>query len=1148
MNITDTGALAEELSRGKIPSLREWMQILKLAERLKEKRLKEEAAERDRIRCEEEKKKHEKLISEITSMDLPVSWDNPYAGTEAAAGISVQSAPDGLIMSIHNLGRVDIEYIALICGQSYKEVITTLKGSIFQNPDTWQECFYKGWETADSYLSGNLMHKYHEAEKANKKYADYFFDNLAAIKAVLPPACSHEDIYITLGSPWVPPGIIDLFMEHLFGECYIEVRGVKKKQSEYYSTKVKYEEITGTWYIPEKNRYGGSVKVKRTYGTSKISALYILEKSLNMQIIKIYDEIPSKSSKAGKKKVLNQDETINACEKQQKIIMAFRDWVWRDEARKKQLEQIFYETYGTCLKRNFNGSFLAFPGKSDKVEIRPYQKDAVAKILFTPNVLLAHEVGAGKTYVMIAAGMELRRMGISKKNMYVVPNNILRQWQTMFLELYPNAGILVIAPKDFTPDKRELVLERIQSDDYDAIILSYSSFGLIPLSREHYKNAFDEQLKRIEDALSQNKDVMGKLWKRKSKLEETMKQINAVLNASLPSICFDELGINTLFVDEAHNYKNLTIQSKIDNILGLNKKGSNKCNEMLEKVRCIQKNNDGRGVVFATGTPVTNSITDLFVMQTYLQYGELQLLNIDLFDNWAGMFAEKTNDFEINVTTSGYRIATRFARFHNLPELTSLLAQTADFLRCPHSEEIPAFSGYTDRLIGRTKELENYIDGLSRRADDIKNGLVPRSVDNMLKITTDGRKAALDIRLVDNKLPFNRQSKAAVCSEWTAYIYNKTAKNKSSQIIFCDTSIPKDNFNMYDEIKRLLIGANIPPKDIAFIHDYDTGKEKEELFRKMQAGEIRILVGSTFKLGIGVNVQRKLIAIHHLDIPWRPADMVQREGRILRQGNQNKKIAILRYISEGSFDAYSWQLLETKQKFIVDLLSGFAATRSSGDIDNTVLNYAEVKALAIGDPLIKKRIEAANELMRINALNKNMVDSRLKLEMEHRALPGRLTAIRQLIENAQSDLNRYQINMIPIKQMKNRDLLRKALHRELNENILCGEERPLFEYQGFKVILPQNMIEEKPFVWLKGQGRYMVELSGAETGNLIRIDNRLNTLNELIAEQKDEFEKLIARQKEIKDELSKKESFADEIAELKASLEKIDKELGVNKK
>ena len=1147
MNITDTEALAEELSKGEIPSRFEWLQILEEAEKLKGKRLKEEAAERRRIKLEEEKKKHERLMSEITSMDLPLEWSNTYAGTEAAAGIAVQSAADGLIVSIHNLGRVDIEYISMICGQSCKEVISALKGSLFQNPDTWQECFYKGWETADNYLSGNLMRKYRAADKANTKYSGYFSDNLSAIKAVLPPACSYKDIYITLGSPWVPVKIIDEFIKYLFGDSYARRKKGRYKKRGHDSLKVEYETITGTWHIPDKDRYGNAIKVTRVYGTLRMNALHILEKTLNMQTIKIYDEIPSPACKSGKKRILNQDETINACEKQQKIAGAFCVWVWQDEARKEQLEEIFYETYGACLKRNFEGGFLTFPGKSDKVEMRPYQKDAVAKILFTPNVLLAHEVGAGKTYVMAAAGMELRRMGISKKNMYVVPNNILRQWRTMFLELYPDAKLLVIAPKDFTPDKRQAALERIRNDDCDAIILSYSSFELIPLSKEHYKDAFNVQLERIENVLSQSNDIEGRLWKRKKKLEEAMEQIAAVLYASLPGIYFDDLGINTLFVDEAHNFKNLSIDSKIDHILGINKTGSNKCNEMLEKVRCVQKNNDGRGVVFATGTPITNSITDVFVMQTYLQYGELRLLNIDLFDNWAGMFAEKTSEFEINVTTSGYRIAARFARFHNLPELTSVFAQIADFLRCPHSDDLPVFSGYTNRLIGKTKELENYITGLSTRADAVKSGLVPRQADNMLKITTDGRKAALDIRLVDNTLPFNRQSKAAVCAEWAAYIYNRTVKNRSTQIIFCDFSIPKDDFNMYDEMKRLLTVANVPPHEIAFIHDYDAEKDKEELFKKMQAGEIRILLGSTFKLGIGVNVQKKLIAIHHLDIPWRPSDMAQREGRIIRQGNENKKVAILRYISEGSFDAYSWQLLETKQKFIVDLLGGFSAARSSGDIDSTVLNYAEVKALAIGNPLIKKRIEITNELMRVNALNKNMAESRINLELERRALPGRLSGIRQTIKNAESDFVRYRQKMILPKEMKNRDALRKLLHNGLSGNILSPRENLLLDYQGFKVILPPNMIFEKPFVWLEGQGRYMVELGDTETGNLIRIDRRLNTLGEFIAEQKDELEKLTARQKEVEGELSKKESFADEIAGLRTQLEKVDKELGVNK-
>ena len=1130
---------------------------LRAAKRTAEKHEENERRRREKEELErkarEEKEKKEAHIREVTCMDLPLDWENAFNQDVRTQGIHADSISDGLIFSLSNLGRVDIEYISSITGEDYKTIIGALKGSIYQNPETWGECFYKGWETSEEYLSGNMMRKWKAAKEADKEYDGYFADNVKAIEKVLPPTVATKDIYVTLGSPWVPADIIDDFIEHLLGDWRRYWYSIDNEED--FNTK--HDELTGTWEIPFKSRYNHDVKVTRTYGTDRINALHILERTLNMKSVAVTDEVVCNTNSSGKKRVINRSETILAIEKQNKMIKAFQKWVWEDEGRKERLETIFENNFSCIRRRIFDGSFLRFPNMSPAISLYPYQKDAVARILFTPNTLLAHDVGSGKTYVMIAAAMEMRRMGLSEKNMFVVPNNIVGQWKNIFYAMYPSANILCVEPKSFAPSKRESVLERIRDVDFDGIIIAYSCFERIPLSKEYYqKQLIDEQELIAEIAGKKNK-ATSRLKKKQEAVSKALSELAVTMDDLYNGVYFDDLGITRLFVDEAHNFKNVPIETKADKVLGISASGSKKCKDMMDKVHMVQKKNDGAGVVFATGTPITNSITDAFIMQMYLQSGELAMLDLQNFDSWIGMFAERSTEFEIDVDTSSYRLAPRFSKFHNLPELTSLLSSIADFHQVDTSVGIPKIDGYTDALVSKTNEFADYLKDISQRAENVRKGYVSRKDDNMLKITMDGRKAALDLRLVDPNAVFTYQSKVARCVENVADIYFRTTAQKSVQIIFCDTSTPKTGFNIYDEVKTMLQSKGIPADKIAFIHDAETEAQRNAMFAEVRNGDIRVLLGSTFKLGLGVNIQDKLIALHHIDVPWRPADMTQREGRILRQGNTNSKVQIFRYITEGSFDAYSWQLLETKQRFITGLLSGSLTERSGKDIEDTVLDYAEVKALAVGNPLVKERVKTANELSRYLTLQRKLVDSRIRMEKELLEMPGKISNQENNIAQCEADIAFYNgwkqenpesvDSKVKKEATEKRKHLREYIHSSLIGYVLEPKEKVLTTYRGFEIILPANMTREKPYIWLKRNGRYYVELGDTNTGNLIRIDNFLDDLQKHFDKLKNGFAKLQEREYQLKEELKKHESFSDEIEECRKKLEILNKKLGVDK-
>lgn len=1080
-------------------------------------------------------------VEEVTSMDLPLGWENVFDTDESTIGIEAASVSDGLIKSLNQLGCVDIEYISTITGKDYKTVIGELKGSIYQNPDTWGECFFKGWETEEEYISGNISSKLQSAYIANEEYNGYFNDNVIALEKALPAPVSPDDIYVTLGSPWVPVDVIREFVLQLF---------VRSSKYNYQWMKygllinVRHDDMTGTWEVEWPNYYRFGYDIMEKYGTKRRDPVDILKRTLNMQSVAVYDIKKSNSTKSGKVSVLNKEETVLAIEKQKQLIEDFQKWIWADEERKMRLLEIYEKKYLCIKQRHFNGSFLEFPNMNPDIELFPYQKNAVARILFTPNTLLAHDVGSGKTYVMIAAGMELRRMKQADKNLYVVPNNIIGQWKSIFLSMYPEAKILIVEPKNFTPAKRKDVLKEIRDEDYDGIIMAYSCFNQISISAKCQLEMLNLELKKLEETAQNPNARTNRILNRIEKLKE--KKLEKQCEKEEDTIFFDELGISRLYVDEAHNFKNVPIDTKIDSVMGISKTGSKKCQDMMDKVRIVQRQNMGKGVVLATGTPITNSITDAYIMQSYLQSGQLAILELQSFDSWVGMFAEKTTNFEIDVDTSTYRMATRFSKFYNLPELTTMLASIADFHQVDDSAGIPVHNGYVDATVKKTKDFSEYLKYISKRAEDVRNGHISRSEDNMLKITTDGRKAALDLRLVDNAARFTVISKVFMCAENVASIYKNATASKSTQLIFCDTSTPKSGFNMYDELKQLLLKLKVDEKDIAYIHEATTESKREQLFEMVRKGEIRILIGSTFKLGLGVNVQDKLIALHHLDIPWRPADMVQREGRILRQGNENAAVQIFRYITEGSFDAYSWQLLETKQRFIADLLSGSIEQREGTDIDDTVLNYAEVKALAIGSPLIRERVELSNELSRFQILQRKLVAARLQYKKELSEMPELINRLRDLIPKCKDDSEFFWANAKEY-DSDEKKAIRAQIHQATHTEEVTKEEQVVCEYQGFEVVVPARVSVVHPIIKLRRSGEYSVELTNTEFGGMQRIDRCLDDLKKRYEDLVKRLNDTLSKQKFMQSELDKNEDYVEKIMELKTKIEAIDKRLGVDK-
>lgn len=912
----------------------------------------------------------------------------------------------------------------------------------------------------------------------------------------------YTDIEVSLGVPWVSKTIISDFIYFLrTGNEAFAATGKMLK------TYVSYEPMTGYWYVEDKNLWGRDgvdrKQLEHTYGLPSYNALYILEAALNLREIRRETE----------------EETLAALEKQEVIEKLFKEWVWQDEDRRWEIEEAYNRIFQGCRAKEYSGRELKFPEMSPDVTLFDYQKDAVMRVISEKNTLLAFDVGAGKTYIMIAAAMKMRQEGKSRKNLFVVPNHIVGQWELIFKQMYPAAKVLSVGPGAFRPQLRQKVLGQIQRGDYDGIIMAYSCFEMIPLSEKYLMEQMKQKLRGLDTSLPERHPpgIGPAVDREKEYLGKQIADLISMLKGPADAITFDQLEINTLFVDEAHNFKNIPLRSNLKRISGINITGSKKCLEMLHKVRYVQDNNQGRGAVFATGTPLCNSISDTYAMQMYLQYDKMKETHLDRFDNWVKSFAKPERVCEIDVDTSKYRYVLRFARFFNLPELSRLFSQIAAFYAVDDKEGIPRLERYSDVILSRNAALQGYMDQLCQRSEKIRARQVDKTADNMLKVSTDGRKAALDLRLVRQEQPSGETSKVWRCVQQVVETYKE--HDGCSQIIFCDYSTPKtEKFNIYDELKQELMKQGVPSKEIAFIHSCRSEAEKVRLFEKVNCGAVRVLLGSTFKLGIGANVQTRLKAIHHLDVPWRPSDMVQREGRILRRGNRYQEIKIFRYIAEGSFDSYSWQLLETKQRFISQFLSGSEYQRSASDLEENVLTYAQVKALAISQPLMKVLAEKENELRRLQLLSDNYVHTQELQRQTIAEQKNQLTILEKSLAAAEQNVSFVSGISADGFQAAYRNV--KAI---LTEDVVLGRTVSLPELSvlGFGIAIPgvEQQNAKKPYIVLSRNGAdYPIDMGPSSAGNARRVVNFLKRFHELpkrIGEQRDECLREIERLKEL---------------------------------
>ncbi len=1057
---------------------------------------------------------------DLDVIDMELDW-NETIQNKVEVDIHVDNVSDGLIYSLRNLGKVDIEYISKICDVSIDTVIEKLKGSIYQDPEEWQNCYYKGFKTADEYLSGNLLIKLQKASYANLKFNNRFKDNVEALKSIMPPAVKSGEIYYTLSSPWIPKHIIQEFFnsEFLF-------RNDGKDN-------LIYDDLTNEWKIlVPASRINYLINYK--YGTNRISALKIFEHLLNSKNIAIYDTLKILDKT---KRVLNQEETQLALNKAEELNNYFKTYINRRDYLLDELVEAYNDKFAYTVSRTYNGDFLEFPGINPNVTLFKSQRDAIARIIFTNNTLLCYEVGSGKTYIMIAAGEELLRIGLSKKNLYVVPNNIVKQWENDYKYLYPNSKVLVAKTTDFSPDKIKATLKKIKDDDSKAIIIAHSSFDNIILSRQEEMTSI---LNKI-DVLSKEKQTKY-IMTRIENLKEEYQRIDSLGN---DYTSFKELGITRLFIDESPNYKNIPLTTNRGYIKGINLEGSKKC-EHLKSICNYINSLDDTGIILATGTPISNSISDIYSVQEYLQKGELKLLDINTFDDWLNMFCEEVDEFEIDLDSSKYRPVKKLSKFHNLPELTSILSSVAAFYYDNNKAGLPKFNGYTDVKVSKSSELKAYIENLSTRLDLIRAHKVNLKDDNLLKITTDGRKAALDLRLIDENLYRGYvDNKVTACSLKAVNMYLNTKSFNGTQLIFCDTSVPGKSFNIYDELKKTLINYGIPENEIVYIHDATTDKKRDQLFKTMNEGKVRILIGSTMKLGTGVNVQDKLCAIHHLDIPWRPSDMVQREGRILRMGNKCDEVFIFRYITEGSFDAYSWQILENKQKFIGELLNNSLNERTREDIQDSVLNYGEIKALAIGNPKLQEHVKLKNKIVKTRMLQKKYNDTRALYKRELLEIPNQIKNSNITIEQISNDIEFLKANLTEYsKDEKQR--IRKLIWDTLMDNLGNENELDIITYNGFKIKAPANLIANSLYLIIENEHRYVIELGTSELGIITRIDNLLEKLPTILSENIDKRDKLIIKQESLSKELENEIDFASQIIELNQQLELLNKELDIN--
>jgi len=1062
---------------------------------------------------------------------------------------SVDNANDALIVSLSEKARVDITFMQELCKMDMDEMLKDLEGEIFNVPEYGEP---NHWVTADEYLSGNVREKLKVAEKFAET-DERFNVNVKYLKEVQPKDLSASEISVRLGSTWIPQEDIKVFIEYLLNPSYYASQNIK----------VHYMESTSEWYIDGKNYDKYNVKVTKTYGTSRANAYKIIEDSLNLKDTRVYDYFEDENGK--KVAELNKKETAIAQAKQEQIKLAFEEWIWKDPERRERLVKSYNERFNSIRPREYDGSHITFDGMNPEITLRKHQVNAIARILYGGNTLLAHEVGAGKTFEMVAAAMESKRLGLCNKSLFVVPNHIVEQFGQEFLQLYPSANILVTTKKDFETANRKKFCSRIATGDYDAIIISHSQFEKIPMSVGRQIAIIQKQIDDITFGIQDLKNSNGERFSIKQ-MEKTKKSLEARL-AKLNDtsrkddvITFEELGVDRIFVDEAHYYKNLFLYTKMRNVGGIAQTEAQKSSDLFMKCRYLDELTDGKGVVFATGTPVSNSMVELYTMQRYLQYGELEKRHLQQFDAWASTFGETVTAIELSPEGTGYRAKTRFAKFFNLPELMAMFKevadiQTSDMLNLP----VPK-ANYHNVVIEPSEIQKELVKELSERAEKIRNRMVDSSVDNMLKITNDGRKLALDQRLSNEMLEDFDKSKVATCANNIYDIWNKTSDNKSAQLVFCDLSTPHNDgkFNVYDDLKTKLIGLGIPEEEIAFIHDANTDARKQELFNKVRRGQVRVLMGSTQKMGAGTNCQDRLIALHDLDCPWRPSDLIQRSGRIIRQGNQNPEVDIYRYVTEGTFDAYLYQLVENKQRFISQIMTSKTPVRFAEDIDETALSYAEIKALAAGNPDIIEKTDLDTQVAKLKLLKQTYLSEKYDLEDKViKYYPNEIKRLENKLEDMREDLELFKANNTPDNSFEkmiikdNTYIERKEAGEKIIEickSMTNPEPIEIGEYKGFKMMLSFDTMDRKFYMGMKNNISYKVELGSDPSGNITRIDNVLNSIESKLSNTENNLEDTKKNYENAKLEIEKPFPQEEELKAKSKRLDELNIKLNLNEK
>ena len=1068
---------------------------------------------------------------------------------------SVDTPSEALAVSIGEHGKVDLPYMAELLGTpgEYGRITTELSGVIFKDPAADPTDPEAGWQMADEYLSGDVRAKLRMAQFAAETNPE-FSVNVEALTKAQPRELEASEIDVRLGATWLDPSIIQKFMTETFQIPYYLRRAVN----------VRYSPYTAEWRVEGKTATGRSdIISSETYGTSRANAYKILEETLNLKDVRIYDTIEDAEGKP--KRVLNKRETMLAQQKQQIIKDAFANWVWQDPQRRIALVKQYNELFNSTRPREYDGSHIKFVGMNPEITLREHQRNAIAHVLYGGNTLLAHEVGAGKTYEMAASAMEAKRLGLCQKSLFVVPNHLTEQWASEFLNLYPNAKLLVARRKDFENANRKKFCARIATGDYDAVIIGHSQFERIPLSFERQERIIQEQIYETLAAINELKVHAGENFSIKQ-IEKTRKTLETKLEKLRSDerkddvVTFEQLGVDRLFVDESHFYKNLFLTTKMRNVAGLSTSEAQKSSDMFGKCRYLDEITGGRGVVFATGTPVSNSMTELYTVMRYLQYSTLQQKKLTHFDCWASTFGETTTAIELAPEGTGYCARTRFAKFFNLPELMSMFKEVAD-IKTSDQLHLPVPVAKFETVVAKPSEIQKeMVQELSKCAAEIHSGAVDASVDNMLCVTNDGRKIGLDVRLMNPMLPDDPNSKLNVCVQNVLKIWEEGKDQKLTQLLFCDLSTPKNdgNFNVYDDIRKKLIAAGVPENEIEFIHNADTEVKKAALFSKVRSGDVRVLLGSTAKMGAGTNVQQRLAAVHHLDVGWKPSDMTQRNGRIIRQGNMNKEVKVFNYVTEGTFDSYLFQTLENKQRFISQIMTSKSPVRSCDDVDEQALSYAEIKALCAGNPLIKEKMDLDVQVAKLKVLKADHQSQKFRLEDK-------------LLTKFPADIQETNAYIAGVKA----DAQLAAAHPQVQEGF-CGmtikgvtydekktagerlvlacselpnaEEKVIGSYRGFELSLRFDTFRSEYQAILKGQRRYPVALGTDPLGNIIRLDNSLNNFPERINSAENELATLHQQQAAAQIEVEKPFPQEEELAEKSARLAELNAQLDVDEK